>query len=1056
MKQQTFGKSLFAALVLVLMSVMAIGSAGMVPTSSAGRSASLLDNCTPAAGVVIQPPYSSDYVACALGAFTGLAAGIGAITFKHGDPNTLLVAAYTETSPGLIYAVPVHRDADNHIIDFPNPGTPFAQASYVSTGMAYGPGNLLFYSRSPVNELGEIKPGSIWTDKVIALSALGVTPAVSGINFVPSGFPHEGELKLVTNQTGDWYAATLSPQGDGTYSIATITKKAKLSSYPEGFVYVPPSSPQFADYSAMLVGEYYNGAISAYSLDSESNPVPTSRSTFLTGLPWVQGSAIDPVTGELLVVTRGGNVTAVRGFGTEPWVPTPTPTATTAPPATYSITGRVMTSDNRPVYNVRVDCGEVVRSFTDSGGYYYCFGLPAGTYYVTASREGVSISPSGYSVTVPPDATRDFTAQYFTSRPPVILVHGYLGEAGPSDQCEYGVDHYPDLQLPIDFDDLPQWLVDDGFDVWIAHWDSAPWPDTTAPIEVNGQCLANDIATVKQLTGRNRVILIAHSMGGPVSRAYLQSSTYAERKDVETLITHGSPHAGINGLSLVTHVPLLGPPIGVLLGAYCLRQPAFCQMDLSYMQLFNLRNEYNDVKYYLIGGDGKAGPLGGVLYYLNGPNDGFAGLASATGKYFGWLGNTEALRHRVTRYQTHEVHFVGRGNSYFKPRPTQIWSDSYKCVREILLKLDRVDCVVAPPPPARAQEQGSPYALAPKQSGHISTGETISRTLSIDTTGQTIFALTWMTQTLSLTLVNPDGVTIDPNYAMSNPSIVTFDSGPASNGLPGWMTYAFTNTVPGAWTLGVSAPYAGPDGTDWVAMAAFASDRTLQVGIGAGFYQIGDTATLTATLESGTAGIAGATVSVDLARPDSVTDTLTLTDVGGGHYQGTYDIPDAPGYVEVIFTANGDDGGTAFSRQYSQLLSIMPQTGQLTGSYADRAADENGDSWADALEVDVGIEFSKAGDYNLTADLQVGDQIVAQSSKTFSATAGIQTVTLRFDGSDIYNSKLDGPYTLTNLVLVDLQVAVPTIMQSDLYTTAAYDYAEFKPINTLYLPLVTR
>jgi pimeloyl-ACP methyl ester carboxylesterase len=1049
MKQQTFGKSLFAAIVLVLISIMAIGSAAMVPTSSAGSSASLLDNCTPAAGVVIQPPYSSGYVACALGAFTGLPAAIGAITFKDGDPNTLLVAAYTETNAGVIYSVPVHRDADNHIIDFPNPGAPFASASYVSTGMAYGPGNLLFYSRWPVNELSEIKPGSVWTDKVIDLSALGVTPAVSGINFVPSGFPQVGELKLVTNQTGDWYAATLSPEGDGTYSIATITKKTQISSYPEGFVYVPPASPQFSDYSAMLVGEYYNGAISAYSLDAESNPVPTSRSTFLTGLSWVQGSAIDPVTGDLIVANRGARVIAVRGFGTQPWVPTPTPTATTAPPATYSITGRVTTSNGSPVPGVTIDLAGVIRVSTDSLGYYYIYGLTAGTYHMTAYRTNYSIWPSEYTFTVPPDAKRDFTAQLTPLHPPVILVHGYLGMSGPSDRCKYGVDHYDQARFRL-FDDLPQWLANDGFDVWIAHWDSAP--EWTAPLEFNGDCLAKEIATVKQKTGQSRVILIAHSMGGPVSRAYLQSSAYTTRQDVQTLITLGSPHGGISGLGFLASLPI----IGTALGLYCIDQPAFCQMDPSYMHLFNDRNERNTVNYYLIGADGGGGPLGNVLYPFNGPNDGLVSLASGTGKYFSWLGNTDAVKHTLTRYRTHEDHQSDWGTWYFEPRPNQTRSDSYKCVREILLGLNKVDCVAAPAAPAKAQEQGSPFALAPIQSGHISTGETISRTLSIDTTDRSIFALTWLTQTLSLTLVNPDGVTIDPAYALSNPSIVTFDAGPADNGLPGWMTYAFTKTVPGAWTLGVSAPDAGPDGTDWAAIASFASDRTLEVGIGAGFYQIGDTATLTATLTSGVTGIAGATVSVDLARPDSVTDTLTLTDMGGGHYQGTYTIPDAPGYVEVIFTANGDDGGTAFSRQNSQLLSIMPQTGQLTGSYADRAADENGDSRADALEVDVGIDFSKAGDYNLTANLQVGDQIVAQSSKIFSATAGIQTVTLRFDGSDIYNSKLDGPYTLTNLVLVDLQAAVPTIMQSDLYTTAAYDHAEFKSMNTLYLPMITR
>jgi pimeloyl-ACP methyl ester carboxylesterase len=1046
-KESTMKRKLFAVIGILAMLVCLLSA----PVFSASP-ASLPDNCTPAAGVVIQPLYSNGYVACALGTLKGLPAAIGAITFKDGDPNTLLVATYTETSPAAIYSVPVHRDADNHILDFSNSGTYFASAPYVSTGMAYGPENLLFYSRWPVNELGEIKPGSALTDKIIGLSALGVTPSVSGMNFVPDDFSNAGELRLVTKQTSDWYAATLSLESDGTYSIATITKKTRISSYPEGFVYVPPASSPFPDHSAMLVGEYYNGAISAYSLDSESNPVPTSRNVFLTGLPWVKGSAFDPVTGDLIVATRGGRLTAVRGFGTQPWVPTPTPTATVTPPKTYTISGRVTTSNGGGVDDVYIYVDGVWGART-SNGYYYLTGLTAGTYHITTYKWAFSIQPSEKIVTVPPDGTANFTAQQLISHSPVILVHGYLGMSGITDKCAYGVEHYGEKEDKARFfDDLPKWLIEDGFDVWVAHWDSAPFPDTTAPIEVDGQCLADQIAEVKQRTKADRVILIAHSMGGPVSRAYLQSDAYKLRRDVETLITLGSPHGGINGLPVVA-----ATGIGAIaLTAYCIAQPAFCEMEPAYMWLFNNRWEQNSTDYTFIGADGGGGPLGLVLWPLNGPNDGLVSLASGTGKYFSWLGNSDALRHPLARYQTHEDHIREWGTWYFEPRQNYIRSDSYMCVREILLSLNRADCPVAPQPPAKAQEQGSQSALAPIQSGHISTGETISHTLSIDTADRSIFALTWVTQTLSLTLVDPDGVTIDPTYAMSNPSIVTFDSGPAGNGSPGWMTYAFTNTVPGAWTLGVSAPYAGAGGTDWTAISGFASDRTLEVGIGSGFYQIGDTATLTATLNSGTAGITGATVSVDMARSDGVVDTLALTDMGGGQYQGTYTIPNAPGFVEATFTANGNDGGTAFARQYSQLLSIMPQTGKLTGSYADRAADENGDSWADALEVDVGIDISIAGDYNLTADLQAGGQVVAQSSKVISATAGSQTVTLRFDGSDIYNAGLDGPYTLTNLVLVDLQPAVPTIMQSDLYTTAAYKYAQFMPGSTLYLPMITR
>jgi hypothetical protein len=532
----------------------------------------------------------------------------------------------------------------------------------------------------------------------------------------------------------------------------------------------------------------------------------------------------------------------------------------------------------------------------------------------------------------------------------------------------------------------------------------------------------------------------------------LQSSTYATRQDVETLVTFGSPHAGIGGIDILANTPL----IQIGLGAYCLFQPAFCQMHRDYMRLFNNRNENNTADYYFTGGDGGGNWVGSLLYPFNGPNDGLVGTASATGQYFGWFGNENAVNHPVVRFKTGEDHLREWGTWYFQPRSGEAWSDSYKCIREVLLEKDPVDCQIGSMAQATVQEQESPSALAPVQRGHISTGETISRTLSIDTTDRSIFALSWLTQTLSLSLVDPNGVTIDPDYAIANPSSVTFDTGPAGKGSLGWMTYAFTNTVPGDWTIRVSALDLGTDGTDWSTITSFASERTLEVGTGASYYKIGDTATLSATLSNGTVGITGANVSVELSRSDSVTDKLVLTDMGGGLYQGTYTIPDAPGYLGAIFIAHGSDGGTDFSRQSSQLFSIMPQSAQLAGSYADRAVDENGDGGADALQVDVGIDISTTGQYQLTGDLFAGDQVVAQFSEIISAPAGSQTVTLQFVGNDIYTAGLDGPYLLTNLVLVDLQAAVPTIMESDLYTTAAYKYVQFMPFNKLFLPMISR
>lgn len=52
------------------------------------------------------------------------------------------------------------------------------------------------------------------------------------------------------------------------------------------------------------------------------------------------------------------------------------------------------------------------------------------------------------------------------------------------------------------------------------------------------------IDRARSRSGQNKVILVAHSMGGLVARSYIQSEAYRTRNDVERLITLGTPHLG--------------------------------------------------------------------------------------------------------------------------------------------------------------------------------------------------------------------------------------------------------------------------------------------------------------------------------------------------------------------------------------------------------------------------------------------------------------------------------------------------------------------------------
>jgi len=187
-----------------------------------------------------------------------------------------------------------------------------------------------------------------------------------------------------------------------------------------------------------------------------------------------------------------------------------------------------------------------------------------------------------------------------------------------------------------------------------------------------------------------------------------------------------------------------------------------------------------------------------------------------------------------------------------------------------------------------------------------------------------------------------------------------------------------------------------------------------------------------------------------------VTETLPLNDLGSGVYAATWAVPDAPGYLQATVTATGDDGGTAFTRQVDKLLAIAPHTAQLAGTYADRPEDGDGDDFDDTLALDVGVTASQVGTYTLSADLVVSDQIVAHATHYTVLASGTQTVTLRFDGWGIRRSRVDGPYTVTHVYLVDLGAGgIPAQTADDVWVTDAYNWQDFG-FENLYLPLILR
>jgi hypothetical protein len=277
----------------------------------------------PAGGASAQQlvaPFDGSYSVHDLGTPPGVADRLGGLTLKAGTTDRLLIGGAANSADGALYEIGVVRDGAGHIVGFSGPAMRYADAAYNDGGVTYGPGGVLFLARWPQNELGQIRPGSTVTDKVIPLGPFGIASSLASLLFVPQGQPGAGSLKMASYGGGQWYDADVVPDGSGTYDLVNVTPIAESTLRgPEGFVYVPAGSPQFSGPS-LLVSEYGVDQVAAYQVNANGDPIVASRREFLTGLDGAEGALLDPVTGDFLFSTFGGGsrVIVVRGFRAPP------------------------------------------------------------------------------------------------------------------------------------------------------------------------------------------------------------------------------------------------------------------------------------------------------------------------------------------------------------------------------------------------------------------------------------------------------------------------------------------------------------------------------------------------------------------------------------------------------------------------------------------------------------------------------------------------------------------------------------------------------------------
>jgi len=160
------------------------------------------------------------------------------------------------------------------------------------------------------------------------------------------------------------------------------------------------------------------------------------------------------------------------------------------------------------------------------------------------------------------------------------------------------------------------------------------------------------------------------------------------------------------------------------------------------------------------------------------------------------------------------------------------------------------------------------------------------------------------------------------------------------------------------------------------------------------------------------------------------------------------------GPYEVILAICDEEGndltGIKYQTNNYKYTDFESPKATFSKTFTDRGIDSNGDSLYDILSVAVGINVAKAGNYSLEGTLsdKNGNFITAIKTDAY-LSKGSQTINLNFNGGDIYNNAVDGPYILSSLELVDSSDGESVESLLDAYYTNEYLYTQFQSLKIL-------
>ena len=444
---------------------------------------------------------------------------------------------------------------------------------------------------------------------------------------------------------------------------------------------------------------------------------------------------------------------------------------------------------------------------------------------------------------------------------PVVMVHGFL-----SDYKAWS--NYLGPQGYLAGIRVPGFAVGDGRVPGALNTGNIADPTgRTNTVAQNAAVLQEYIANVKQETGAEMVDLLGHSMGGMISRYYIDRLMGENAgRDVAQLVMLGTPHLGSDCANLP-----------VALGWYL---PAALEIRSSYArQIMNPQIYHRKgVAFFELAGDPILEPVGSPCTGV--PSDIVVSLDSASGIPL----ELSKLSFLHVELNTSADVF----DQFVKP----------------LLQKQPGEFGDAPDPQAPVPDLGEILQFSRVYTGRVEAGGSQDLTINIEAgVGVATFALYDASRSLEVTVIGASGnaIELDP---VANGVQVIDDPATLVN-----LGYGFNNPLPGAWHVILNATERTPAaGAEFALTAKFIGGSVLQAGMDKTLPQVGEAVALSARLTLNGAPLAIQSAEALVRAPDGGTETVALA-ASGDAFTASW-APPAPGLyaIDLHVTATSPDG----------------------------------------------------------------------------------------------------------------------------------------------------